>query len=685
MSNLPAAQVSSKFVPFSGGLDVVTPALSIPSGFLRDAQNAEIDINGGYATTMGYERFDGRAKPSAAIYAVLTTAITGTVVVGDVLTDNAGTSYGTVIALPTGQAILTKITGTFSTGNIKVAGVVVGTCTDAQVVDGASTALLGAQYKNLAADVYRADIAAIPGTGNVLGVWQYNDVVYGFRDAADGLTAAMYKSTASGWSLVALGRELSFTSGGTYTIAEGDTITGATSAATAVVTRVVLETGTFAGGTAAGRLIFASQTGAFVAENLNVGANLNVATVASDASAITFAVPSGRFRFVNSNFGGGITTKRMYGVDGKNRGFEFDGTVFVPIDTGMTADAPQHICAHKSQLFFSFYGSVQHSAPGSPYIWSPILGASEIGMGDTVTGFRAQGGSETAGALSIFTRNTIGILYGNDSGDWNLVTYKDEAGALDDTIQQLSSTIMFDDRGITSLAASQSFGNFSDATLSQRIQTYLTSRRNSATDSCIARDKNQYRLFFADGSAIYATFQNKKLLGMMPQLFPDVMRCVCSSELSDGTEAIYAGSADGMVYQLESGTSFDGDDIEGYLHLAFDPMGSPRVTKRYRRATFEVQGAGYAGFNFTYELGYGSTEVEQPGVQAVVTELSSVAWDGFTWDSFTWDGRALTPSSVDMTGSAENVSLMLSWNADYYAPLKFSGALIDYSIRRKLR
>jgi hypothetical protein len=142
-----------------------------------------------------------------------------------VLTDNATTSFGTIIAIPSATSVvLTKITGTFSTGNIKVGGVVVGTVLGAQVQDGAATALLHAQYRNLAADVYRALIAAIPGSGNILGVWLYNDVVYAFRNDAGGTKAVMYKSTASGWSAVTLGEEISFTNANA-SVGDGDTLT----------------------------------------------------------------------------------------------------------------------------------------------------------------------------------------------------------------------------------------------------------------------------------------------------------------------------------------------------------------------------------------------------------------------------------------------------------------------------
>jgi hypothetical protein len=90
-----------------------------------------------------------------------------------------------------------------------------------------------------------------------------------------------------------------FTSGGTYQIQVGDTITGATSGATATVTYVAQWSpydggGSWSAGTAAGMLRVASQTGNFQAENLNVGGNSNVATIASDSLAldcITGATP----------------------------------------------------------------------------------------------------------------------------------------------------------------------------------------------------------------------------------------------------------------------------------------------------------------------------------------------------------------------------------------------------------
>jgi hypothetical protein len=84
--------------------------------------------------------------------------------------------------------------------------------------------------------------------------------------------------------------KLDFTGGGTTAIAAGDTITGATSAATAIVDSVVLTSGSWSGGDAAGCFFIYSQTGTFESENLDVGSSTNLATIAADSSALTQSV-----------------------------------------------------------------------------------------------------------------------------------------------------------------------------------------------------------------------------------------------------------------------------------------------------------------------------------------------------------------------------------------------------------
>lgn len=88
-----------------------------------------------------------------------------------------------------------------------------------------------------------------------------------------------------------------FTSGGTTEIRAGDTIVGATSGATAVVGTVLLASGSWAGGDAAGVFLVerGDLVGTFGSENVDVGAASNLATVTVNVThsvAISDAVAS---------------------------------------------------------------------------------------------------------------------------------------------------------------------------------------------------------------------------------------------------------------------------------------------------------------------------------------------------------------------------------------------------------
>ena len=675
-----------QFVPFRGGLDLVTPSQEVPPGFARQSQNVEIDVNQGYVTATGYERFDGRESPSAAQYAILGVTISGSIEVNDQITGVTSSETATVIAIADDNSylVIADYSGEFSSGEVlNVSASPEATTTSISIPGAAVTQELDAEYRSLAANLYRTSIGAPPGSGNVLGVWMIGDDVYAVRNNAGGTAAVLHKSGAYGWTAVDLGYELTFTSGGTTEIVAGNTITGASSSATAVVGKVILTSGTWAGGDAAGRLILTSQTGNFSAENLDVGASTDLATIAADSDAITL-LPSGRFETIYYNFTGS-GDRKIYGCDGVNRGFEFDGTVFAPINTGMANDAPTHVIAHKFQLFFSFGPSNQHSGPGAPFSWSPILGAAEIAVGDEVTGYSAEYGSEAGAALAIYSRNSIHMLYGNSSSDWQLIRYRDEIGAFPYSIQQVGLTMMVDDPGITTLAQAQEFGNFAHTTVSKLVQPYIITRKTLVTASCVVRNKSQYRVFFSDKTALYITMEGRKLLGIMPMTLDHVVTCIISQEDASGSEVIYFGTDTGHVMQMEAGTSFDGETIDWYSLLHFTDFGSPRLLKRYMTASIEATGLGFCQFQFSFELGYGTVDLHQPNDSTLDATFNASRWDEFVWDSFWWDGQSISPVAAKMFGSAENVSLILRGSSAQFKPIKFSGINVRYAPRRYLK
>lgn len=685
MRKVQTAPVQYDTFPLVGGLDQVTPTLSLPAGVARDSVNFEVSITGGYSRVAGYERFDGRAAPSAATFSVVTLSSVSMPVAGDTISNLAGTVTGVVVAVSGFTIFYTKAVGTFALGDtVYVSAVARGTVVtpDVSGLTQETTAL----YTALASDVYRADIGPVPGQGSIRGVAFLNDTVYAWRNVAPpGNTnlMAIYKSTSAGWVEVPLGFELGFNTGTGAAVAVGDTISNLAGTATGVVSRVVLESGTsWAGGS--GRLILSSVTGTWAAADQIRVAGVQRATAVAGAGAITL-LKDGRVETVQANMGGAEGKTRLYGADGVNRGFEFDGTTYVPIRTGMAVDKPKHVAVHKGSVFFSFDASVQNSSVASPFIWSTVLGSNELVLPEPVTNFQSMPGSADTAALAIYTKNNTYVLYGVASGAWNLVPYDKGTGAWPYTAQTLADAYVLDDRGVVALTTSRNYGNFDNATLTLAIRPFVRARRSLVTASGLNREKSQYRVFYSDGYGLYLTVADGRMRGAMPVYFPNPVACWCEGESVSGTESSFFGSSNGYVYRLDSGNDFDGVAVEERLQLNFNSQGNARVLKRYRRASLEVSGGGFARFDFGYRLGYESVRIGQATRQSYDLDLAVASWDSFVWDSFFWDGRSLSPTEVECNGTAENIAIVVSSSSRTSQPYTINSVTLHYSPRRGIR
>jgi hypothetical protein len=308
-----------------------------------------------------------------------------------------------------------------------------------------------------------------------------------------------------------------------------------------------------------------------------------------------------------------------------------------------------------------------------------------LAMGDEITGMLEMVGAQTTAALIVTTANKTSVLYGTSSADWNLVTYSFEAGGFPYTMQNIGAGYVLDALGVKQIVATDAFGNFANAQITKDVRPFIESRVTRSVASCIVRLRNQYRLVFNDRYCLYITFDNGKVKGIMPVQYSHSMTCMSSFESDSGEEYIFAGDTDGYVYRMEKGTSFDGEDIIAYLNLSFSFMKNPRLRKRFRKAVYEVSGGNYAEMQATYEIGYGTSEIDQGISSDISTPFGNVFWDSFTWDSFFWDGRTLLPAEQDLTGTAENISLILRSTSDFFRPFTVNSAIIQYSDRRLLR
>lgn len=680
MQQLRLAASSTKYdtIALNGGLDLLTPSLQLKPGYVRDALNWEQSINGGYTRIGGYERVDGRVSPSSATYQTITVNITGGIGPGQIITGGTSGTTGTVLSVTNaGVVAFSKSSGVFTLGESVLV---------AAVPQGTITALSGlgpdADYNvtqlALAANLYRADIQAVPGSGPVRGVALLAGALYAWRDNVGATAMNIYRATPAGWVIVQLRFELAF-SAGSSEYAIGETITQG--GVSAFVRGVSLESGSWGASTAAGHLTISAPTGGNFAAGAAAGGG--VATLAGVEVAITL-LPGGRVRTDIGNFNG---TPKLYGCDGVNLGFEFDGATLTRIRTGNVPDVPTTVCYHKDHLWFAFGTNMQNSGITTPFNWTAIAGGVGYRLNDTITELIRQPGDQSAGALAVLTLSTTDVIYGKSAADFQKVPFEESAGARKYSGQRLGGqAVVFADLGAFALSTSQVFGNFEPSTLTMKIRPFTQVRRTKVSGSITNREKSQYRIFFSDGYGLYLTIINGRAIGQMPVNFPNPVTCNCVGDISDGKESSFFGSTNGFVYRLDAGSSFDGAPITSYWTLTYANQGNSRIFKAWRGASFEVQGDSYATFSMTYDMGYGSADRPQGVTPALLPiNLQAVFWDEFVWDEFTWDGRTLGPSETEMKGTGENIAVRIDCTSDKFLSFTINSLILHYFVRKAIK
>ena len=654
-------------------------ALAIRPGQLLACRNYEPAIRGGYERTAGYERLDGRAKPSSARYWILsfTDAVPSAFpVAGDTVTGATSGATGVALVIPgsSGYLVLGRVTGTFQDGeSLEVASQSMGLASGTARPSDADTDALDRQYHRLAVADLRARIGAVPGSGPVRGVAVYNGTVYAVRDNVGATAGVLHKATGSGWTAVTLGARLAF-SGGATAPAIDATITGGTSGATAVVRRIVVKSGDWSTDDAAGYLIVTNVVGTFQAESLGT---LN----ATGASVPVSIPPGGRYEFRVHNFYGHTSQNRLYAVNGVGFALEYqDSPSFLcPIETGMATDHPTHIAIHKACLWLAFPGgSVQKSGAGDPASWTVVTGAAELAIGDECTGFL----EEVSQTLFVFARNSTRSIVGNEADGYQMDNFTNETGAYEGTIQRIGKGVYLDDRGFTTLAAAQEYGNFASASISELVQPLVNELQALSTASVVSRRTSRVRYFFEEGTFITIGFAGNKISGFTTSQYLVTPRCAFSGEGADGKETIVFGADNGFVYEADQGTSFDGEPIQSFMRLVFHHSRSPSRVKRYRRASVDVSTRGPTGLKATVDYSFADPNVSGEPVKNVVLKGGGGFWDVSKWDEFRWSSGVVSTADLKLEGSGTNIGLLFSSEADDEESHTITGVNFHISQRR---
>jgi hypothetical protein len=687
--------------------------------------NYEPWYQGGYRRIPGYERFDGRPKPSEAVFVGFEVNDVAGLILGDTITGDTSGTTGILIGIWDDDGTygsdwigVTKVSGTgFVNGE---------TCNTAAFTIGNTPADYSAPSISIeedwtlaAEDEYRQDIGEVPGSGPVRGAWQRLADVYAIRDNVGATAGVLHRATTAGWVTtgITMADYLLFDTG-TAEIFEGDTITGLTSGASATVHRVVLNGGSGAwDGSGEGYLVLTGVTnGPFTdTEALQVSA-----ATKANANGVesTFSFPvGGSYRLLNHNFFGGAATYRAYGCNGVGPAFEIDenrivSPILMPTNTIVAGEVPPTnntpflIEEHRGHLFLGFEGgSAQHSVTGEPLNFSGFLGAGEFGLGDELTSMNSIVGNVL---ILSTTRETRG-LFGTSVSDWELRIVAEQSGSLLFGSQKIDTVYSLDDLGITSVARSDQFGDFISATVSQKVQPIVISARPRFNDSSIVRESNQYRLYFSDNSFLImfvpaGSQSESRQAGntALPAEFGfasyDIpVKLIYNTDDDTGKERTYFVTDDltwqGYVFEDQIGKNFDGEAIASYVRTAFNQVGSPSYRKKFRRADLELNAPTQLDLRVQSDLTYSAAESSSS-----LDELDNVAnipaidiiggggfWDVDNWDEFLWDGQAITTARAELRGTGENIGFLIFNETAKTDPFVLQGITLHYDMRRLQR
>ena len=344
----------------------------------------------------------------------------------------------------------------------------------------------------------------------------------------------------------------------------------------------------------------------------------------------------------------------------------------------------------KDRLFLGYpSGKVVFSAAGDPLNFSVVEGAGFFYLPAEVTDLISAPGD----ALIMFTKGSINIAKTlADAGINNTEStfaykffnedFSQASGCFRNTAQRIMGMIIYmDDRGVSSLEATDAFGDFNAGSLSRNVQKTLLKKKKQITCSTVLRENNQYRLFFDDKTGFVLTFDaEKKVKGITSLRYQVPVLCIDTQKNSEGDEVTVFGSADGFVYLMDSGTSFNGQEIETKLSTAFYNYGSPAYRKRFRKVTLESSAPRGLIFYGKLEFDYRSSYIPRGITESLESLGSGGTYGRDVYGKFTYGSTAVETPTLYDDGYGENMSVTITTKDKYRATHTINSYIVEFVV-----
>jgi hypothetical protein len=417
--------------------------------------------------------------------------------------------------------------------------------------------------------------------------------------------------------------------------------------------------------------------------------NPALASSPADGAVITFLSTSregaNKTKFAKYNFNG---TEKVVIVDGLNEPALYDNATFTALTSAPTdVIGATFVAEAKGHLFFAKGDTVTYTAFETDSDFSIGNGAGNFRVGGTVTAlsvFREQ--------LIIFTESTIHQLTGRAVSDFVVQTITADIGCIDsDTVQEIAGDVMFlGPDGLRLLSATDRIGDFGLASVSKNIQSVMTGfiSANTSFTSCVVREKSQYRLLGYNNNITQENAQGILATQFAPQggegmawaETRGIRAYVADSNYNQNVEQIFFANDDGYLYQMESGNSFDGTNIQTTFATPHLPISDPRKRKTFYKLFLYTDPQGSVAFDVSLKLDFDSQGTIQPAPINIQNTQGTVGFFGTGTFGITRFGtKLLKLFQTQVVGSGFTVSFQFE-SEDDNPPYSIDALTVEYGL-----
>jgi hypothetical protein len=622
-------------------------------GSARLLLNFEPSTQGGYRRINGFSKYNSNIVPPY----------------GSVVSQGSGQTGTTFLVADTHETPVVGDTFTVQsvTGTYTITGVTYSSANKS------ATLVISPSLDSSPAD--KAAVTFVSGQSRIEGVYfaEANDTAYSLRGGT------LWASTSTGWTKV------NTPSYGSPLVAGGSqTGTSLSVDAIASDTYVPQLGDTFSiAGVELVYTVISLPTVSSGASTIAIAPAL--ASSPADNAALTFLSASHtggvEARFKQFNFNG---TFKIAMVDSSNNPAVFTSSTYRTIQGVADVTGAQFVEEFKDHLFVVKGDLVSYSSPFLEEDFTSGNGAGNYRLPDVCTGlitFREQ--------LINFSQTDIRKLLGSSQSDFTLTAITNDIGCISgDTVQEVGGDVLFlGPDGVRFLGATERLGDFNLALASRQIQKDLVDyiETEATYTTCVIREKNQYRLFKYTPEATKATtigyvgtqFKDQNAQSINWGSTKGIKAYRSSSAYRADTEVTLFSNDDEYVYLMESGSTFDGEDISSRYYTPFMSVGDPSLRKTAFKLDTFFDSEGSVVGTLTLKYDFNKPTKIQPTAVPIVGGGSFSLYGTATYGANNFGRTADTSLVNQVVGSFFTVSLQYEFEGG--TPFILDTAILEYS------